>query len=582
MSAVTTRYPNAWHAAADYLRLRGTTVLFGLPSDDLEVLPAVESARLRLVLCRDQRNAVFMATGYALQSGSPGVCVVGKGPAVTNTLTGVLEARSAAAPLVILAAGTGDDRRGSGAFQELDQVAVMTPLVKRAYRIDHPDRVVPTLEKAFLVATSGQPGPVYVEIPDHLLREEVTRSRPWFLHTSVTGTLVSDPVDQAALDVLRGSRRPTLVVGGGARHRNGDHLIERFAERIGAVLLSTASGRGCLDETHESFCGLAGLYAPPATAELVKTSDLVIALGSRLEETAVFGWPGLGTTIPVLQVDVDPLGLSTEYWGPKVVGDAAATLRGWLGRLSEGRVPHRGWLDEIRVCRETLHRDRRETLERLGKSEDIHVAEVLAAIEVVVPPDRILVQENGLQDMWSYYYPFSSCDHDGGSIVPSEQTSLGFGTAAAAGVRLAAPDRPVVVFAGDGAFEMVRNDLATLARERVGVLYVVLHNGGYGWLHSQLGRLGLDAGRFPFVTAGEAGIGTSAIPGLEQVVVTGKDDLERHLDRGLRASLTGNVFVLHIGVRLDDVPPFLDALAGDFPETSSSARESEAGPHDRG
>ncbi len=579
MSADKTRYPNAWHAVTDYLRCRGETIFFGLPADDLAVLPAVESARMRLVLCRDQRNAVFMATGYALQSGRPGVCVVGKGPAVTNTLTGVLEARSSSTPLVILAAGTGSDRRGSGAFQELDQVAVMAPLVKAAYRIDHPDRVVPTLEKAFLTATSGRPGPVYVEFPDHLLREEVTRGRPWLLDTGVTGALVSQPPDQAALDVLHGSRRPVLLVGGGARHRNGDHLVERFAERLGAALLSTASGRGCLDETHELFCGLAGLYAPPSTAELVKTSDLVIALGSRLEETAVFGWPGLGTTIPVLQVDVDPLGLSTEYGGPKVAGDVAATLRAWLGHLPEDRVPPDGWLDEIRRCRETLQHDRRETLTRLGKSEDVHVAEVLAAIDAVVPPHRILVQENGLQDMWSYYYPFSVLDRSGGSVVPSEQTSLGFGVSAAAGVRLAAQDRPVVVFAGDGAFDMVRSDLATLARERIGVLYVVLHNGGYGWLHSQLGRLGLDATHFPFVTTGKVEVGTAAVPGLEEAVVTGKDDLERHLERGVRAGLTGTVFVLHVPVSLDDVPPFLDELVGDFP---SSEQESEAGSHDRG
>ncbi|MFE0021186.1 thiamine pyrophosphate-binding protein [Amycolatopsis sp. NPDC059021] len=578
---ITTRYPNAWHAATDYLRQLGLELVFGLPADDLEVLPAVESARLRIMLCRDQRNAAFMATGYAAQSGKPGVCVLGKGPAITNALTGLLEARSSAVPLVVLAAGTGQDRRGSGAFQELDQIAVTTPVVKWAHRVDHPDRVIPALEKAFLAATGGVPGPVYLEFPDHLLRHEIIRGRPWSGLPRTPRGPVTDPVDHAVVDALLTARRPTVLAGGGMRHHNADRIVERFAERIGALLISTASGRGCLDENHGQFGGLAGLYAPSETTKLLKTTDLVVALGSRLEETATFGWPGLGTTLPVLQVNIDPLDLSTEYWGPKVAGDAASALRSWLGVLPDDHEPDPGWLGEIGRCRETLRHDRRETLALMGKSDDLHVAEVLAAIEKVVPPERILVQENGLQDMWSYHYPFYTCAAEGGSIVPSEQTSLGFGVSAAAGVRLAAPDRPVVVFAGDGAFAMGHGDLGTVVREGIGVLYVVLHNGGYGWLHNQLDRHALDATRYPFVSKAGAVPRAGDLPGLDQFVLTRKDELERELERGLHAGRAGRVAVLHVPVRLDDVPPGLDVLDGDFPEAGATDQGLEA-EHDRG
>src|SRR5688572_14632680 len=136
MSART--YPGCWHAVVDFLESAGADTVFGLPADDLALLAALEPSRLRMVLCRDQRNAAFMATGYALQSGQPGVCVIGKGPASTNVLTGVLEARCSAAPLVVLAAGTAVERRGSAAFQELDQMSFVAPLVKWAHRVDHP------------------------------------------------------------------------------------------------------------------------------------------------------------------------------------------------------------------------------------------------------------------------------------------------------------------------------------------------------------------------------------------------------------------------------------------------------------
>src|SRR5207248_6907620 len=158
-----TTYPGCWHAVVDFLEAAGADTVFGLPADDLVLLAAMQTSDLRLVLCRDQRNAAFMATGYALQSGRPGVCVIGKGPASTNVLTGVLEASCSRVPLVVLAAGTAAERRGSAAFQELDQLAFVRPLVKWAHRVDHPGRVVPAIQQAWAIASGGVPGPVYLE-----------------------------------------------------------------------------------------------------------------------------------------------------------------------------------------------------------------------------------------------------------------------------------------------------------------------------------------------------------------------------------------------------------------------------------
>src|SRR3954471_2271667 len=252
-------YTGAWPAVVDYLEHIGLPVAFGLPADDLHLLRAFAPGPVRMVLYRDQRNAMFAATGWAMQSGRTGVCVVGKGPAVTNTVTGLLEARSSGVPLVVLAGGTGVDRRGSGAFQELDQLSLVTPLTKWAQRVDDASRVVPTIERAFLVAASGAPGPVYVEIPDHLLTETVQRTRPW--SAAMAAGPRPDPATVAeAARLVRAARRPIVVVGGGMRHGNADRILERLAERLGAPVFATASGRGAVDEEHPSFGGLCGLY----------------------------------------------------------------------------------------------------------------------------------------------------------------------------------------------------------------------------------------------------------------------------------------------------------------------------------
>jgi acetolactate synthase-1/2/3 large subunit len=551
MSART--YPGCWHAVVDFLESAGADTVFGLPADDLALLAALEPSRLRMVLCRDQRNAAFMATGYALQSGQPGVCVIGKGPASTNVLTGVLEARCSAAPLVVLAAGTAVERRGSAAFQELDQMSFVAPLVKWAHRVDHPSRVAAALQRAWLVARHGVPGPVYLELPDHLLSAEIERPFAWRADAE-TSVAYKSSVGSPALDAVRAARRPVLLVGGGARHRNDGRGIERLADRLGAALLVTASGRGGVDETHERFLGLSGLYLRPQAAELLRDADLVVALGSRLEETATFEWPEL----PVVQVNIAPEEFSAEFAGHNVVGDVASVVVNWLSMMDAGE-PDPGWQARIAGARAAMVAEAKAVL----VDDSSVVARVLAALDEVLPEDRVLVQENGLQDMWSYFYPFYSCPAGAGSIVPSEQTSLGFGAAAAGGVALAAPGRQVVAFVGDGAFAMVDNDLETVARHGLGVLFVVLCNGGYGWLQAQLEQRKLHGGRFEFAGGGLPPIRFDGLSQIHYMVLEDPGDCTPVLRRAVEACAHGRVSVVYVPVELADRPPGM-------PETNDS------------
>lgn len=137
-----------WDAIIGYLKSAGVQHLFGLPSDDLKIVSSLPSSGMDFILCKDQRNAVFMAAGYALTTNQMSVCVVGKGPALSNTLTGLLEAKNLGAPLLLLALGTGGDKLGTRSFQEADQISLVKPLVKWAYRVEHVDRLVWAMERA--------------------------------------------------------------------------------------------------------------------------------------------------------------------------------------------------------------------------------------------------------------------------------------------------------------------------------------------------------------------------------------------------------------------------------------------------
>jgi acetolactate synthase-1/2/3 large subunit len=328
------------------------------------------------------------------------------------------------------------------------------------------------------------------------------------------------------------------------------------AESFGAAVACTATGRGAVDESIPLFCGLSGLYTPDVAARLWTETDCVVALGSRLEETATFQWRA---GIPVVQVNTDVADLNTDFAGPRVLADARAVLSAWRNC----RTPDPEWVATVHSVHEELLAERDTSLRELRNSRNLHVAEVLAALDEVVPSDRILVQENGLQDMWSYRFPLYACAGGAGSVVPSEQTSLGFGAAAAVGVRVAAPERPVVAFVGDGAFGLFGADLPTAVAES-GILYVVLRNGGYGWLQAQLDQRTEPPAGYAFVDAAAVTAQAPDLPGLRQITA-GKATLTSDVTEAWKFASAGQVVVLNVPARLEDAMFGGEAAGGDFP-----------------
>ncbi|CAM5492618.1 acetolactate synthase, large subunit, biosynthetic type [Streptomyces spiroverticillatus] len=568
--------PTCWSAIADHLEHLGTRTVFCLPGDDMALLAALEDRDIEVVLCRDQRNAVFMATGYALASGTPGVCAIGKGPAFTNALTGLLEAQAAAAPVILVADGTPLGRLGTGAFQEFDQMGAVRPFTKWAKRIDSADQLAAALDKATAVCLNGTPGPVYLELAEQLPYEPPAHPVPRRRATPQRLAPDSDMLREAA-SVIASARRPLILAGGGSRHRNAGRCIERLAEVIGAGMFTTASGRGSLDENHPLFCGLAGLYSTGPAAALWADTDLVIALGSRLEETAVFGWPE-SHEVPVIQVTADELTLVTGRPGCGVIGDVSRVVSGWASILAFGN-PDPVWTDQVRETRNellALAEERSAAAAAAPLSAPPKVSQVLDSLRAVVPDDTVLVQENGLNDMWSYHFPHWSCGARGGSVVPSEQTPLGFGAAAALGVAHADPARPVAAVVGDGAFHLFRAELPTLADSKCPVLYVVLDNGGYGWLQTNLDQVSGGESRFSFIADRASGLDAlSQSLGLGHWRVDSWGDLEGIVRKAWEQCSSGVSTVVEVAVSLADAPPGVEVPAGDFPDREAPTREQD-------
>ncbi|WP_426983985.1 thiamine pyrophosphate-binding protein [Brevibacillus borstelensis] len=551
---------SVYDAIAQGLRAYGVELVFGLPNDELYMMNAIEDCGIEFLVAKDQRNAVFMATGYALASQKTGVCIVGKGPAVSNAITGLLEANSQSCPLLIISSGTPTRSYGNQkAFQEADQMAFVSPLVKWSHRLENKDAIGWVLRKAVFMAEQGTPGPVYVEIPEDIGSQLLDEAKLNFFPLSVLRPLPEPSGIKRACEKIMLAKKPVLLLGGGCKRIKTRGVLEALAERLGALVLVTASGRGSFDEEHPLFCGLAGLYLHRRVKTLLHEADLVIAMGSKLEETALFGWEEKLQAIDSIQVNLNEEHFHLDYSSMYMVGDVEAVANELLAQVRE-QPANRQWQAEIEGCKRDMFL---EKAERQRDSSRLRIADILDELQARLPSNSIYVHENGLQDMWSYFFPYLGLGKEQNAFVPSEQTSLGFGASAAIGVAKAKPRQTVVAFVGDGAFNLFRSDLPTALTYQIPLIYVVLKNGGYGWLefqHINTGRQGNPR----FLNQTLQMIDTLH-PHLTVIPLQKSEEITHVVVQALEAYEKNQIVVIEAIVSLDDVPDPIKRLHGDFP-----------------
>ncbi|GAA2848222.1 biosynthetic-type acetolactate synthase large subunit [Streptosporangium fragile] len=477
-----------WRLVASALGEAGCGLVTGVPTDEPGLLDAARVVPgLTAVPVRDQRAGACMAAGHALVSGRPAVLAVSSGPPLPNALTGLLEAAALCAPLVVVTTRIPRAGLDRGGFQQVDQRAVTAAVAKSHIVAEDMEQLAWALRHSVHQAVNGVPGVAVVEVTDELLGDAPPgtpfRGGPVRRLRSVPA---EDELDRA-LRVLAEARSPVIVAGGGGKAAGAGPAVRRLAETWGAAVFATAAGRGLIDEEHPAYCGLAGLYATAPAHSLLEAADVVLALGTRLEETVRMGWESLATA-RLVHVDVDAASLDRGVW-PEValVGDAALTA-GLLAAGLDGsgaRTRTREWSDRIAAVRAAQHED-------AGPGSMARVA--LRAVRAQFGRDIVLVQENGLHDMWSYHYPLLSLSERSRVVTPGEQTMMGFGVAAAVGAAIAEPSSPTVVVCGDGALTLSLNALPTIAEQGCGITFLVFENGGFGWPRFLRGQEGVDDG----------------------------------------------------------------------------------------
>ncbi|MBI3269776.1 MAG: thiamine pyrophosphate-binding protein [Planctomycetes bacterium] len=448
----------------------GVRFTFGIPgTHNTELYDALDrSERITPVLVTDEQCASFMADAVSRTSTGVGVANVVPGAGVTHCLSGVAEAFMDNIPLVVLTCGIRTDTGKAYQLHDIDQLALLKPITKAAWRPARPEDIYAMVRRAFALARSGTPGPVAVEIPAN-----------FYLLTHEMGELVFNEAPpqtprasardlEAAARILTAARAPALYVGNGAR--GAASLVREVAERLSAPVATTIQGKGVFPETHPLWLWSGfGAMAPPFVRGVMSRCDALLAIGCRFGEVAT-GSYGLEPPENLLHVDINGDVLGKNY--PVRLGvasDAAEFLRGLLPLLGPARRDE-GLAAEIAAG----HRAVTDEWQSHPSADRVTPAAFFAALQRAARPDAIYATDSGNGT-------FLAMEHlrlaePGRFIGPVDYSCMGYSVPAAIGAKFAHPDRDVVALAGDGALLMTGLELLTAASYRVAPVVCVLRD----------------------------------------------------------------------------------------------------------
>lgn len=551
---VQTRTKTGWQAVVEALRAEGVPFVFGLPGDPGHLYDAVyemeHDGGPKAIGVRYETSGAFLAMAYTRVSGELAACFGCPGPGIANLVPGVLEAYSGCTPMLVLGVRASRQTNGMGAFQETDHIGMMRPITKWATTVEVAERIPWTMRRAIYLAKSGQPGPVYVELPSDIGMGEA--EIPAY-ETAPRGVCPGpdDGAIQKAADLIEAAQRPLLITGGGAILSGAGDAVARFVDDFGIPVQTTPAGRGSVAESNPLFAGLVGLYRTTFPKELYESADLYITVGSRMEEFQG-GFLPRNPDAKYIQIEIDDFEIGRN-WRPDVAiqSDARLAIEQMHGVMADRGAKRKDTLaDEVeRRHAEVVAAARADSEASMASgSMPMTGKAIISEINRVFGDNTIIVKENGGQDLWVYYWPYYQVLDPGCCVAPAEQTAMGYGVIGSMAAKLAAPDRKVVCTTGDGAFQMSIHELGTAVQNKLGVTWVVLNDGSFGWVQ-WIQRRGLD-GRI-VATDFDPPIdilATAKAAGCEGVLVNSPEEFGPALEAAIEANERGVPFVVEVPV----------------------------------
>ena len=457
------------------LEAHGVDRVFCVPGESyLPVLDALrDAAGIRLVTCRHESGAGFMAVADAKLTGRAGTLFVSRGPGAANAAIAVHTADQDAAPMVLFVGQVPRRDLGRRAFQEVDYVTTFADMAKRVVQVEDPGALAATAAEAYRTAESGTPGAVVVAVPEDVFSGPA-EVQP-FAPLPRPRLLPAEGDVAAVAERLAAAERPLVVAGGAVGGLAGRRALQAAAERWRLPVAVGFKRQDLFANDHPNFAGYLGYGAPKALVDMLAEADLVLAVGTRLGDVTTQGYRLPRPDQPLLQVYPDAAQLGRVF--PLEIGVAAEVapfLEALAGRAPPPAPPGRAeWLARLHALHAELARWRPAT----APPDGVDFGHVVAALGVALGPDAVLITDGGNFASWAHrYFPFKPTQ----TLLGAVTGAMGFGVPAAVAAALRHADRQVVALVGDGGFLMTGNELATALKYGARVRIFVADNRSYG------------------------------------------------------------------------------------------------------
>ncbi len=467
------------------LKAQGVDVIFGYPGG--AVLPIYDALfqqnEIRHILVRHEQAAVHAAEGYARSTGKVGVVLVTSGPGATNAVTGLVDALMDSIPLVCLCGQVPTHLIGNDAFQEADTTGITRPATKHNYLVKQSGDLVRVVHEAFLVARTGRPGPVLVDLPKDILIAPAPYREPTAgaIHRSYRPRTEPDPRRiEEAVALLKRAERPVIYAGGGVINAGPEasRLLTEFTRLTGFPITNTLMGLGAFPASDPLFVGMLGMHGTYEANLAMHGCDVMLNIGARFDDRVTGRLNAFSPQSKKIHVDIDPSNINkTVPVDVPVVGDALLVLKALIAAWKKDTTaPNRNavaqWWGQIDVWRS------KNSLRYTQNRDPGSIIKPQYAIEQLYKATRgretYITTEVGQHQMWAaQHFKFEKPNR---WMTSGGLGTMGYGLPAAMGVQVAHPDALVIDIAGEASILMNIQEMGTLAQFRLPVKVFILNN----------------------------------------------------------------------------------------------------------
>ena len=482
--------------------------------------------KIRHILTSHEQGASHAADGYARASGKVGVCLATSGPGATNLVTGIASAYMDSIPMVAITCNVGNNLLGKDSFQEVDISGIVMPVTKYSFIVKDGNKLADTIRRAFKIAVTGRPGPVLIDITKDVTGEsfEYEYKEPEKVSPKAD---ISEEDILNAVSLIRGTKKPYILVGGGVILSNASEELRTFVSKTDAPVADTLMGKGTFDGSDPKYTGMVGMHGTKTSNLGITECDLLIVIGARFSDRVIGNAKKFARNAKILHIDVDAAEISKNIKAHySLIGDARLILRKLNARLDP--LHHDEWIAHIERLKD-MYPIRTNKKGLTGEY-------IIETIDKKTEDDTVICTEVGQHQMWAaQFYKFT---HPRTFITSGGLGTMGYGLGAAIGAKVAKPDKTVVNIAGDGCFRMNMNEIATATRYDIPVIQVVINNHVLGmvrqWQNLFYGKRYSQTilrDKVDFVKLAEA-------MGARAKKVTTKEEFDAAFDEALKSEIT--------------------------------------------